>query len=289
MQHELDMIDILPLGAMTATPTSSPTSTRASVAFVTSPRSATSIPKKPADPLAWLWQCHICHRTYHLAVTRRCLDDGHYFCSGVTIINKRDQKPRVKRHGACASEFDYNGWRAAGQWRRVLRSDEEDQSDKENIDVKKSQTKQKKDCWNKCDYPSQCRWGDRFAPKQPRTVVPATVKEVQSEMPIVNGKSEQRPPKTTFEDMLVDEPASPSRESKFHEHMEDIDSSDLVKQDIAIQQTICETVTTRSLDELECEIRKSIQRVSDMAVEAMLQFRVGGPEVGRRESLTQMR
>ncbi|OCK91714.1 uncharacterized protein K441DRAFT_483120, partial [Cenococcum geophilum 1.58] len=34
----------------------------------------------PPSPLQWLWQCHQCHRKYPLGVTRRCLDDGHFFC-----------------------------------------------------------------------------------------------------------------------------------------------------------------------------------------------------------------
>jgi hypothetical protein len=28
----------------------------------------------------WTWECHICLQTYPLAVTRRCLLDGHRFC-----------------------------------------------------------------------------------------------------------------------------------------------------------------------------------------------------------------
>ena len=75
----------------------------------------------PANPLNWLWQCHLCHRTYKLGVTRRCLDDGHRFCSGVTVVHKAGTNghrrgARVKRHKACASEFDYAGWKTWGDW-----------------------------------------------------------------------------------------------------------------------------------------------------------------------------
>ncbi|ORY16029.1 hypothetical protein BCR34DRAFT_477009, partial [Clohesyomyces aquaticus] len=35
---------------------------------------------RPTFPLQWLWQCHQCCRQYSLGVTRRCLDDGHFFC-----------------------------------------------------------------------------------------------------------------------------------------------------------------------------------------------------------------
>ncbi|KAF1356428.1 hypothetical protein BDV97DRAFT_266813, partial [Delphinella strobiligena] len=38
------------------------------------------LPPPRANPLKWIWQCHICNRQYRLGVTRRCLDDGHYFC-----------------------------------------------------------------------------------------------------------------------------------------------------------------------------------------------------------------
>ncbi|KAF2456941.1 hypothetical protein BDY21DRAFT_269818, partial [Lineolata rhizophorae] len=34
----------------------------------------------PQAPLPWLWQCHLCQRMYPLGTTRRCLEDGHYFC-----------------------------------------------------------------------------------------------------------------------------------------------------------------------------------------------------------------
>src|SRR5689334_22698027 len=35
----------------------------------------------PIDPVAWVWFCHLCGRRYEIGVTRRCLEDGHYFCS----------------------------------------------------------------------------------------------------------------------------------------------------------------------------------------------------------------
>lgn len=35
----------------------------------------------PQSPLAWTWRCHLCQTTYRLGTTRRCLLDGHYFCS----------------------------------------------------------------------------------------------------------------------------------------------------------------------------------------------------------------
>ncbi|EAT90019.1 hypothetical protein HBI56_035050 [Parastagonospora nodorum] len=105
----------------------------------------------PDSPLSWMWQCHQCHRNYHLGATRRCLDDGHNFCSGTTTI-KAWRKPisrRAKRHRACPSEFDYAGWKAMGRWRRG------------------SGITKKRNCWASCDYPSECRWGRKFGVHTP--------------------------------------------------------------------------------------------------------------------------
>ncbi len=35
----------------------------------------------PQMPHPWAWRCHICKSYYRLSVTRRCLKDGHFFCS----------------------------------------------------------------------------------------------------------------------------------------------------------------------------------------------------------------
>lgn len=85
-----------------------------------SPKISLSVPPPPQEPLKWLWQCHCCARIYHLGTTRRCLDDGHYFCAGAPVT-KRDRKTglRIMRKSrACASEFDYQGWKTWGTWRR---------------------------------------------------------------------------------------------------------------------------------------------------------------------------
>ncbi|KAF2200782.1 hypothetical protein GQ43DRAFT_488634 [Delitschia confertaspora ATCC 74209] len=81
----------------------------------------------PPSPLQWVWRCHQCHRTYALGVTRRCLEDGHYFCAGTTTVKnwrKAISPKRVRsRHRACASGFDYARWKVWGRWRRSLRGD----------------------------------------------------------------------------------------------------------------------------------------------------------------------
>ncbi|KAF2147265.1 uncharacterized protein K452DRAFT_217695, partial [Aplosporella prunicola CBS 121167] len=55
--------------------TSTSTSTKRAL---TSPTTPLSPP--PAPALRWIWQCHICKSVYPLGATRRCLDDGHFFC-----------------------------------------------------------------------------------------------------------------------------------------------------------------------------------------------------------------
>ncbi|KAF7190875.1 hypothetical protein HII31_08034 [Pseudocercospora fuligena] len=205
----------------------------------------------PPESLHWLWQCHKCNRVYQLGVTRRCLDDGHFFCAGTTVV-KRSKKgnggKRVVRHAACASEFDYQGWKAWGNWRRaVVERVEaaealmvaEEMFEKEmngNIMVPEGRwfqgrwtTKpeardvaagaQKKDCWMKCDYPSECRWGKQFGVQTTTTTPKVATVTVPSTPTTKSEESKEVKPKTSFEEILglslpsadiTDEPLSPS-------------------------------------------------------------------------------
>ena len=98
-------------------------------------------PPPPERPMAWIWICHLCHSRYALGVTRRCLIDGHYYCSGE--IDKPSIK-KTKKHKACSSEFDYASWTAWGDWRRkALRTIHNERVFK-GCDY--------------CDFPSQCRY-----------------------------------------------------------------------------------------------------------------------------------
>ncbi|KAI9761648.1 MAG: hypothetical protein M4579_000882 [Chaenotheca gracillima] len=114
---------------------------------ITVQRPSTPPDSPPTRPLPWLWTCHLCHSTYSLGVTRRCVHDGHYFCSGVTI--RKDGTTR--RHASCNSEFDYVGWSGWSEWRRET--------------LNKSCHDVVKDCWHHCDYPSECRWGTKIGVK----------------------------------------------------------------------------------------------------------------------------
>ena len=101
----------------------------------------TKLPPPPEEPLTWVWICHLCHSRYPLGVTRRCLVDGHYYCSGEAA--QPNLRKRKKRQ-SCSSEFDYVTWRAWGAWKRKARK------------ILKS-PRSLKGCEN-CVFPSQCRY-----------------------------------------------------------------------------------------------------------------------------------
>lgn len=100
----------------------------------------------PSPPLQWLWSCHLCHQRYPLGATRRCLHDGHVFCSGVTVSKRTGT---VKKRVACASEFDYVGWKSWSEWRQDARGGKPDNDGRNG-------------CENSCTYPSECRWGKQL-------------------------------------------------------------------------------------------------------------------------------
>ncbi|KAH0365936.1 hypothetical protein KCU65_g5652, partial [Aureobasidium melanogenum] len=153
------------------------------------------LPPPTRQPMKWLWACHICHRQYNLSVTRRCLDDGHYFCAGTSVVRSRkDGTKKLRRHKACASEFDYAGWKDWGVWKRNLLLltqqqrqhspcdsvfDDDSEDEVEEITFTASVVSPIvagdswrtatpiKDCWNHCDYPSECRWGKQFGVDTP--------------------------------------------------------------------------------------------------------------------------
>jgi hypothetical protein len=154
------------------------------------------LPPPTRQPMKWLWACHVCHRQY----------DGHYFCAGTSVVRSRkDGSRRLRRHKACASEFDYASWKDWGVWKRnlltlteqqrqrnkpydsVFDGDDSEDDDLEEIsstasvvspivaEVSSHTSSWKvakplrpvKDCWNRCDYPSKCRWGKRFGVDTP--------------------------------------------------------------------------------------------------------------------------
>jgi len=135
----------------------------------------------------------------------------------------------VKKHKACASEFDYAGWKSWGVWRRsvieqieaaealiaateadgdvvlplnVPTAPSEEQGLKgawtrEPVNLQETKNFWHKDCWNSCDYPSECRWGKQYGVQTPSLpTVPSSPPET------LVGEPEK--PKTSFDDILLD-------------------------------------------------------------------------------------
>ncbi|KAK5065369.1 hypothetical protein LTR84_001207 [Exophiala bonariae] len=128
-----------------------------------------SLPPTPDQPLAWIWVCHLCHSRYPLGVTRRCLVDGHYYCSGEA--NQPNLRKKKKRQ-SCTSEFDYVAWREWGEWKKkaakILKSSRLGRGGGSGSG-----------CEN-CVYPSQCRYPPEVKdqvekPAQPKTTAGTTV------------------------------------------------------------------------------------------------------------------
>lgn len=135
-----------------------------------SPASRESLSHPEISPLRWVWQCHMCRSKYNLGVTRRCLEDGHHFCSGQSTIVRKGNRRIRKEHSPCASEFDYSGWKAWGEWRRGV---QEVKKALMEIDMMEGVGQRKEDsrsCWGHCDYPSECRWSKRLQGQEPGSV-----------------------------------------------------------------------------------------------------------------------
>src|SRR5947209_835522 len=112
------------------------------------PASPVELTPPPSQPLAWVWQCHLCRTRYPLGVTPRCLLDGHFYCSGE--IDRPN--PKRKKKQGCSSEFDYIGWKAMEQWKRKARKSE-----------KFAIAYEPQGCEN-CEFPSQCRYASHNLP-----------------------------------------------------------------------------------------------------------------------------
>ncbi len=59
----------------------------------------------------------------------------------------------MKRHRACASEFDYIGWEGFGSWKR-------------HASQHKPANKSHRNCEKQCDFPSACHWNATHNPKK---------------------------------------------------------------------------------------------------------------------------
>lgn len=132
-----------------------------------------------------------------------------------------DGKKKVVRHRACASEFDYAGWKLWGKWRREVAELAAKQEENAAQDIvlplfaskapseeawfagqwaKKVASNEEsaaknywaKDCWGSCDYPSECRWGKQYGVATP---VPPSPPPKPTEA--------AKKAKTTFDELLL--------------------------------------------------------------------------------------
>jgi hypothetical protein len=97
----------------------------------------------------------------------------------------------IKRHKACASEFDYKAWKAFGDWRRSC------------FYPPSPSKKKKKNCWNSCNYPSECRWGKQISIQPPQLSLALPAPPLQDH--ISRSTTEREPttqPATTFDSIV---------------------------------------------------------------------------------------
>ena len=121
--------------------------------FISTPRRP-KLPPSPAKPLAWVWQCHLCHSRWNLGATRRCLLDGHFYCSGEA--SQPNLKKRRKGQ-SCSSELDYVGWQDWIEWKKKVQRLTRDDDILAGCQA--------------CEFPSQCRYV-KAAKRNPAVVVP---------------------------------------------------------------------------------------------------------------------
>ncbi|KAF2157863.1 hypothetical protein K461DRAFT_274096 [Myriangium duriaei CBS 260.36] len=192
------------------------------------------------DPLPFKWTCHKCSTSYELGTTPRCLRCGHYFCAGETITRKGE----VKRHKPCQSEFDYDRWSAWGKIRRAAGPKADSESDK---------TLTGRDCWNTCDYPSECRQRSIDA-----TTLAATVQDkAEPELEFEPATEDEI---VLIEEVVLAEEKKVYRKSKFVEDPDDLEVDDA----IAAEKGVADSA---SLKTNKSEWRKSFQKVGQMAAD----------------------
>lgn len=119
---------------------------------------------RPRIPGSWSWRCHLCQSVYRLGVTRRCLHDVHVFCSAVQpptedeasselrSVHSKNRILRGRRIAYCESEFDYKRWANYNRWRREAADAKARRGASEDVGKEDGE----RNCWNNCDYPSQC-------------------------------------------------------------------------------------------------------------------------------------
>ncbi|OAL73340.1 hypothetical protein A7D00_1366 [Trichophyton violaceum] len=138
---------------------------------------AVVLPPRPDNPRRWTWRCHKCHTHYALAVTNRCLSDGHYFCYGLAQGRKhrgrrqRQVKGESSLGAACKSSFDYAGWEAMTVWQRRAR---------QQMGISPSPG-----CFQDCRYPGKCSQSRLDSIRGPSTLAGLSAGETDTQPPNV--------------------------------------------------------------------------------------------------------
>lgn len=138
---------------------------------------AAVLPPRPNNPRRWTWRCHKCHTYYALAVTNRCLSDGHYFCYGLAQGRKhrgrrqRQVKGESSLGTACKSSFDYAGWETMAVWQRRAR---------QHKGISPSPG-----CLQDCRYPGECSQSRLFSIPGPSTLAGVSTGETDTQPPNV--------------------------------------------------------------------------------------------------------
>lgn len=158
-------------------------------------------------PFSWHWRCHRCRTRYRLGVTRRCLIDGHIFCSFDTVRNEPEEassepgtqtrKRKRRRQAAfCENRFDHLGWLLQNRWRRQVAVDEAElQGD---VGFQERQ-KWQRNCWVNCDYPLECRV---FHAQTPDTEREGSVSPIQKVRMETGPKIDSRESEEELQDAL---------------------------------------------------------------------------------------
>lgn len=111
----------------------------------------------------------------------------------------RRGKRGIKRHQPCTSEFDYEGWKAWGEWKRLEAELQKALAESAET-VLGTVIAEKKDCWNHCDYPSECRWGPKLKYQNP-SVLADSPKSKSTAMTVVSAEVGQEPA-ASFEETM---------------------------------------------------------------------------------------
>ncbi|GAM86610.1 hypothetical protein ANO11243_046240 [Dothideomycetidae sp. 11243] len=236
------------------------------------------------DPVPWRWQCHVCNRRYQVGVTRRCLEDGHYFCTGRTLISGVGEPSMVVEHPPCTSVFDYCAWESIGEERRRLIRDGSDG---------------RTDCWSGCDWPGSCIWEKEqmlLRTREEEAISRWSDEErIEEEEVSVNGRQASvtdaakttkiglagsdtiqsrkivvcmLEAKTTEQvDSVIDQKPA-RRRSKFLEHMDEEIPFDRSLAP-SPEPAACRTTTTNASKRRSLEIRKKVRKVVDKASEVL--------------------